>query len=196
MRARFLPGARRTVSERLDDLGLHRIDLSKSAVLEKGCVYIVQLQERLALGERIGGFANPKSSTGRIDLFTRLIADHAVDFDAVPPGYAGPLYAEIFPRAFSVVVRKGSRLNQLRFVRGTPGITAAALRHLLARFLRFQLANGLISLLGNLALMRLLVGVLHLPVLWASLGAISVCGAVNFLASGRLVFVRRKTIGN
>jgi dCTP deaminase len=119
------------VSERIDDLGLHRIDLSGSAVLEKGCVYIVQLQERLALGERIGGFANPKSSTGRIDLFTRLIADRAVDFDAVPPGYAGPLYAEIFPRAFSVVVRKGSRLNQLRFVRGTPGITAAALRHLL-----------------------------------------------------------------
>ena len=131
VRASFLPGAKRTVSERLDDLGLHRIDLSRSAVLEKGCVYIVQLQERLALGERIGGFANPKSSTGRIDLFTRLIADHAVDFDAVPPGYAGPLYAEIFPRAFSVVVRNGSRLNQLRFVRGTPGITAAALRHML-----------------------------------------------------------------
>jgi dCTP deaminase len=131
VRASFLPGAGRTVAERIGDLGLHRIDLANPAVLEKGCVYIVQLQERLALGERIGGFANPKSSIGRIDLFTRLIADRAVDFDAVPPGYAGPLYAEIFPRAFSVVVRNGSRLNQLRLVRGTPGISAAALRHLL-----------------------------------------------------------------
>ena len=131
VRASFLPGAKRTVARRIEDLGLHRIDLSRDAVLEKGCVYVVPLQERLTLGERIGGFANPKSSTGRIDLFTRLIADHAVDFDAVPTGYAGPLYAEIFPRAFSVVVRKGSRLNQLRFVRGTPGIGALGLRHML-----------------------------------------------------------------
>lgn len=130
-RASFLPGARRTVAERLQELSLHRIDLTDGAVLEKGCVYIVQLQERLALGERIGGFANPKSSTGRIDLFTRLITDRAVDFEAVPAGYAGPLYAEIFPRAFSVVVHKGSRLNQLRLVRGTPGLTAQGLRRLL-----------------------------------------------------------------
>lgn len=131
VRASFLPGARRTVAERLSTLALHEIDLSVGAVLEKGCVYLVPLQESLALGERLAGFANPKSSTGRIDLFTRLITDYATEFEMVPAGYRGPLYAEVFPRAFSVVVRCGSRLNQLRLVRGSPGMTPQSLRRLL-----------------------------------------------------------------
>jgi len=131
VRASFLPGARHTVEERLASLSLHEIDLTPGAVLEKGCVYIVPLQESLAMGERIAGFANPKSSTGRIDLFTRLISDRATEFETVAAGYHGPLYAEVFPRAFSVVVRRGSRLNQLRLVRGSPGMTPQSLRRLL-----------------------------------------------------------------
>ena len=87
-------------------------------MLERGCVYIVPLLEYLALDSRIAGFANPKSSTGRIDVFTRLITDRSSRFDTVARGYRGPLYAEISPRTFSILVRTGSRLNQIRLHRG------------------------------------------------------------------------------
>lgn len=120
VRASFLPGPAATVADRLADLGMHRIDLADGAVLEKGCVYIVPLQERLALKGRTAALANPKSSTGRLDVFTRLITDRAGVFDQVAAGYKGPLYAEISPRTFSVVVRCGSRLSQLRLQRGSP----------------------------------------------------------------------------
>ncbi|MDX2233310.1 MAG: 2'-deoxycytidine 5'-triphosphate deaminase [Hyphomonadaceae bacterium] len=120
LRASFLPGAA-TVAERLDEeLVMHRIDLSNGAVLETGCVYLVPLMERAALPPHLHGAANPKSSTGRIDVFTRLIVDHASAFDHVPAGYEGPLYAEISPCTFSVLVRSGSRLSQLRLRRGPP----------------------------------------------------------------------------
>ena len=86
-------------------------------MLERGCVYVVELLENLKLPESISAMANPKSSTGRLDVFTRLIADRSDVFDGVPGGYDGPLYAEVSPRSFSVKVRRGSRLNQIRFRR-------------------------------------------------------------------------------
>ena len=86
-------------------------------MLEAGCVYLVPLIEQLKLRSTIAGFANPKSSTGRLDVFTRLIADRQDGFDSVEEGYSGPLFAEICPRTFSIKVRYGSRLNQIRFRR-------------------------------------------------------------------------------
>jgi len=117
VRASFLPGPGRTVRDQLDDLALDEISLERGAVLERGCVYVVELQESLDLPESVSALANPKSSTGRLDVFTRLITDRSEIFDSVTAAYSGPLYAEISPRTFSVRVRKGSRLNQVRFRR-------------------------------------------------------------------------------
>jgi dCTP deaminase len=118
LRASFLPGEH-DVSSRLDDsLVMHTLDLSKGAVLETGCVYLVPLQERLALPRGLSASANPKSSTGRIDVFVRAVSDRARAFDGVPSGYHGTLYAEISPRTFSVLARKGDRLLQLRVRKG------------------------------------------------------------------------------
>ena len=130
VRASFLPGPEATVEHKIESFGMHQIDLSEGAVLEKGCVYIVPLIEHLRLGGETLGMANPKSSTGRLDIFTRLITDYATEFDRVKAGYKGPLYAEISPRAFSVVVRMGSRLNQLRLRRGSHTYSDNALRQL------------------------------------------------------------------
>ncbi len=121
LRASFLPGAGAKVRDRLDDeLVMHRIDLTAGAVLETGCVYLAQVQEELTLPPHMHGAANPKSSTGRIDVFTRLITDGAQSFDHIPMGYHGPLWAEISPCTFSVLVRTGSRLSQARLRRGPP----------------------------------------------------------------------------
>jgi dCTP deaminase len=117
IRASFLPGPQATVRDKLAELKFHEIDLTKGAVLEAGCVYLVPLIEQLKLRSTIAAFANPKSSTGRLDVFTRLIADRQDSFDAVEEGYDGPLFAEICPRSFSIKVRYGSRLNQIRFLR-------------------------------------------------------------------------------
>src|SRR5277367_5485538 len=114
VRASFLPGARHTVKDKLDQLSMHRIDLTAGTVLERNCVYIVPLLEMTALPRRTAAAANPKSSTGRLDVFARIITDHGTEFDRVRDGYKGPLYAEISPRSFSVVVRTGSSLVQLR----------------------------------------------------------------------------------
>ena len=130
VRASFLPGPGATVEERIGAFGMHRIDLTDGAVLEKGCVYIVPLMESLALKSRTSGIANPKSSIGRLDVFTRMITDRSAVFDQVAAGYRGPLYAEISPRTFSVVVRRGSRVSQLRLRRGSPAATDTALRRL------------------------------------------------------------------
>ncbi len=118
VRASFLPGPRTTVAERIDDLKLHEISLADGAVLETGCVYIVPLIESLALPDTIAAAANPKSSTGRLDVFTRVIADKTRGFDRIKAGYHGPLYAEISPKTFPVLVREGSRLSQIRFRHG------------------------------------------------------------------------------
>jgi dCTP deaminase len=130
VRASFLAGRGRTVAERLDDFAMHAIDLGPGAVLETGCVYVVELAEALRLPAGVSAAANAKSSTGRLDLFTRLIADRTPEFDRVEPGYAGPLYAEISPRTFSVLVRPGERLNQIRFRRGHAVIDDEALARL------------------------------------------------------------------
>lgn len=115
VRASFLPGADNTVAAKLDRFKLHEFDLRGGAVLETGCVYIVPLLESVALPDDIEASANPKSSTGRLDIFTRVIADHSHSFDRIAAGYSGPLYLEISPSTFPVVVRTGSRLSQIRF---------------------------------------------------------------------------------
>src|SRR4029453_10824206 len=133
VRASFLPGPRTTVAERIDELKLHEITLSDGAVLETNCVYIVPLIESLALPDDISASANPKSSTGRLVIFPRVIADETRGFDHVAPGYHGPLYAEISPRTFPILVREGSRLSQIRFRRGHTVLDADALGELHAR---------------------------------------------------------------
>jgi dCTP deaminase len=132
VRASFLPGPQATVEEKLKAVSMHevRLDVGEGAVLETGCVYVVPLLERLELQHRVSGIANPKSSTGRIDVFTRLITDRAQSFDRVDAGYSGPLYAEITPRTFPVLVRKGSKLNQLRLRHGSPQFTDTELKRL------------------------------------------------------------------
>jgi len=128
VRASFLSGRARTVAERLGEFEMHQIDLSGGAVLEKGCVYLVPLMERLNLAGGISAVANAKSSTGRLDLLTRTITDGGVEFDRIPAGYSGPLYAEICPRSFSVLVRAGMRLNQIRFRQGQAILSDAELQ--------------------------------------------------------------------
>jgi len=129
VRASFLPGTA-TVTERLADFAMHDILLENGAVLEKGCVYLVPLMESLALPPEIDAVANAKSSTGRLDLFTRLITDQGEEFDRIDAGYTGPLWAEISPRSFSVLVRPGLRLNQIRFRQGQAMLDDDALRAL------------------------------------------------------------------
>jgi dCTP deaminase len=120
VRASFLPGPNSTVEAKIKELRMTRVDLTGAPVLEKDCVYIVPLVEELKLPENISGKANPKSTTGRLDIFTRLITDYGTEYDRVPPGYKGKLYAEIASRTFTVGIRAGMRLSQLRFVRGNP----------------------------------------------------------------------------
>ena len=133
VRASFLPGPESTVGERIDELKLHEIPLGDGAVLETSCVYIVPLMESLSLPPDIAASANPKSSTGRLDVFTRVIADETRGFDRIKAGYHGPLYAEISPKTFPVLVRKGSRLSQIRFRHGNALLDGEALRTLHAR---------------------------------------------------------------
>ena len=117
----FLPGKRMKVLEKLKQLDDRfddfKINLGKGAVLEKGRVYVIPLLESINLKSDVAAFANPKSSTGRLDILTRLIADNATSFDEVSEGYKGELFIEVAPRSFSVVVKTGTRLNQLRFRR-------------------------------------------------------------------------------
>ena len=121
VRASFLP-QHSTVERGLVDSGLSmtRVDLTRTTVFERGCVYIVPLLEELELPDDVSATANPKSSTGRLDIFTRLITDYGVEFERVRPGYKGRLYAEIASRTFTIIVRAGLSLSQLRFLRGNP----------------------------------------------------------------------------
>ena len=149
VRASFLPGANATVREKLASVALHEIDLTNGAVLETGCVYVVPLLESVELSFRVSGIANPKSSTGRLDVFTRLITDHGQAFDRIEPGYRGPLYAEISPRTFPILARKGSRLNQLRVRSGSPQFTDTQLKRLHAES---PLVDGTADIDNGLAL--------------------------------------------
>ena len=130
VQASFLPGPDATVEDKVRAFEMHKIDLTNGAVLEKGCVYIVPLQESLDLPDDISAFANPKSSTGRLDIFTRVISDRGTRFDLIRPGYAGPIYAEVSPKTFSIAVRTGSRLTQLRLRRGRAEVAPEALLQL------------------------------------------------------------------
>jgi dCTP deaminase len=120
VRASFLPGLGRRVAARIEDVAMHELDLTRGAVLERGCVYIAEIAERLTLPPGVAARANPKSSTGRVDVFVRALTDHGPAFDDIAEGYAGPIYLEIAPQTFSVLVRAGTRLNQLRLKRGAP----------------------------------------------------------------------------
>jgi len=118
VRASFLPGRGKSVSQKLDRFKLHELDLTDGAILETGCVYLVPLIESLDLPADIEASANPKSSTGRLDIFTRVIVDESQAFDQIPAGYKGPLYLEVSPMTFPIVAREGSRLSQIRFRKG------------------------------------------------------------------------------
>jgi dCTP deaminase len=144
IRASFLPGENGQVMDKLSRLAYHKIDLTQGAVLETGCVYLVPLMEALALPERTAGFANPKSSTGRIDVFTRVITDFGVEFDKVPAGYKGHLYLEVSPRTFPILVRTGSRLSQIRFRRGAANHSDGELK-------RLHEAEGLVNGPANIS---------------------------------------------
>lgn len=133
VRASFLIGKGRTAADRIAEFEMHRIDLTQGAVLEKGCVYVVPLMESLALPQGITAVANAKSSTGRLDLLTRLITDGGTEFDRIAEGYHGPLYAEVCPKSFSVLVRAGQRLNQIRFRQGQAVLSDAELTELNAK---------------------------------------------------------------
>ena len=130
VRASFLPGPDLSVDAKIRALTLHEIDLSEGAVLETGCVYVVPLMEDLRLPADVSASANPKSSTGRLDIFTRVICDQARAFDTIPAGYHGPLYLEVSPRTFPIKVRAGSRLTQIRFRRGDARLSDEALAEL------------------------------------------------------------------
>ncbi|MDX2307690.1 MAG: 2'-deoxycytidine 5'-triphosphate deaminase [Hyphomicrobium sp.] len=156
VRASFLPAPGASVRDRLESLKLHEIDLKKGAVLETGCVYIVPLLERLALPPAIAASANPKSSTGRLDVFTRVIAEGVTAFDQIPAGYKGPLYAEICPQTFPILARKGSKLTQLRFRVGDPRETDAGLSTLHAS--NRLVSGGHVDIADGIALSVDLVG--------------------------------------
>ena len=149
VRASFLPGPRLTVAERLASISLHEIDLTKGAVLETGCVYVVPLLESLALPADIAAAANPKSSTGRLDIFTRIITDRAQEFDKLGPGYTGPLYLEVSPRTFPIIARAGSRLSQIRFRHGAARLDDAMLTALHGQD---RLVDGQLKVDGGLVL--------------------------------------------
>ena len=130
VRASFLPGKNATVKQKLEELAMHEMDITHGGVLERGCVYIIPLLEGLELKHRMSAMGNPKSSTGRLDIFTRLITDYGTEFDRVREQYKGMLYAEVSPRTFSVLVRKGSRLGQIRIRRGKPQSSDEGMRRL------------------------------------------------------------------
>ena len=125
VRASFMPGPGSKTQDQIERSVLHTVDLGPGAVLEVGCVYVAEIEEALALAPDVTGLANPKSSTGRLDVFTRVIADHGPGFDQTEPGYRGRLYLEICPQTFPILVRSGSRLSQMRFRGASAGGTSA-----------------------------------------------------------------------
>ncbi len=149
IRASFLPSKTDEVMDKAKSLTYQEIDLRAGAVLETGCVYLVVLMEALSLPKGVAGFANPKSSTGRIDVFTRLISDFGTAFDSVAAGYKGPLYLEVSPRTFPILVRTGSRLSQIRFRCGKPSHSDSQLKDL---HKEIKLVNGEADIDNGLAL--------------------------------------------
>jgi dCTP deaminase len=130
LQASFLPGSRSRFESKLSDLAMAEFDLSQLTILEKGCVYLVKLMEGLRLPKDLEARANPKSTTGRLDVFTRLITECGTEFERVEREYSGPLYAEIMPRSFSVIVHPGLSLSQIRFIRGSAELSVDELQEL------------------------------------------------------------------
>lgn len=128
--ASFLPTGESLIDPKIRELQLEEIDLSRPALLKPGNVYIARVMEYLDLPPDMRGKANPKSTTGRLDIFTRLLTEGQSTFEIVPTGYTGDLYVEIFPRTFPIIVRSGTKLNQLRFFRGEPQSDDEQLRKL------------------------------------------------------------------
>ena len=128
LRCSFLPDVDSTVEEKIEGLAFQRVDLRDGAVLERDRPYLVPLIEELALPEDVRAKANPKSSTGRLDVFTRVITDRHHRFDDIRAGYRGRLYLEIVPRSFAIQVKTGLSLNQLRLARGDVRLDDAEIR--------------------------------------------------------------------
>ena len=128
LQASFLCGPAATVADKLAELEMARLDLRRPTILERDCIYLVQLRERLYLPETLRGKANPKSTTGRLDVFTRVVTDRSDAFDRIATGYEGPLWLEIVPRTFPIIVREGDCLTQLRLERGDALCTDEDLR--------------------------------------------------------------------
>ena len=133
----FLPERPDTFTDQLSfvetfksELVMYEFPITDGAVLEKGHVYLVPLLETLKLPKKIRGRANPKSSTGRLDVFTRVITNLNVGFDEIRPGYEGPLYLEIVPRSFTIRVKTGVTLNQLRLISGNPRVSDSKLKEI------------------------------------------------------------------
>ena len=147
IRASFLTGKEKKISDLLDEFKMHQIDLMEGAVLEKGCVYLIPIEENLNLPANLSAVANAKSSTGRLDLLTRIITDKGSEFDRIPAGYNGQLFVEICPRSFSVLVRPGMRLNQIRFRQGQAVLTD---KELLALHKKEKLIDGMPKIDGGL----------------------------------------------
>jgi dCTP deaminase len=118
LRCSFLPDSESTVEEKIDGLAFERIDLRDGATLERDRPYLVPLIEELRLPGEIRAKANPKSSTGRLDVFTRVLTDRNHRFDEIGAGYEGKLYLEVVPRSFAIRVRTGLALNQVRLIAG------------------------------------------------------------------------------
>lgn len=142
VRASFLPNPKSLIGPKIKELQVEEIDLRQSALLHTGKVYIVPLIESLELPSDMSGKANPKSTTGRLDIFTRLMTDAGSAFEVVPKGYSGGLYAEIVPRTFEIIVRAGTKLNQLRFFRGDPQSDDERLHRLAQRGKLVYYKNG------------------------------------------------------
>ena len=124
LRCSFLPHKGR-VSDRLEEMAMDSLPLERGAVLEVNRPYLIPLLEGMNLPPDLRARANPRSSTGRLDIFTRVITDHGHRFDDIPRGHQGPLYLEVVSRSFTVRVQRGASLNQIRLIRGDPRVTGA-----------------------------------------------------------------------
>ena len=120
IKASFIPN-NRPISKIISELMLAKIDLSKEFLLERNCIYLCEINEKLKLPKEIKGKANPKSTTGRLDIFTRIITEHGSEYDFIDYNYKGKLYLEIIPQSFSIKIKNNISLNQIRFYKGPKG---------------------------------------------------------------------------
>ena len=117
IKASFIPNNIK-ISDVIKELSLSKIDLNQNMLLEKNCIYLCELNEKLNLPNDIMGKSNPKSTTGRLDIFTRVITENGKEYDYIDYNYKGKLYLEIIPQSFSIILKKNTSLNQIRFFQG------------------------------------------------------------------------------